>query len=364
MKYFNKRFLHTLALLVILVNQLQPSSAQRRRTCELNSEIKYLELDETGKSFKFANDNSANNTVQARACNCGRGTSNEYCLIYNNENHCSTRDGGETRCFHLTMFYALKQMFWTPVYFSILILFMALFTTQCGKFARNYALGKCLPCWVEQINQRMINRVLQRERQAREGFRRAWEEARNRPDGMREQIYLKFKTKTLNTASANKSPASSPTSHGTSTTATSVENNEKKDSAYETKASEKELEDGMSEDDGELMCSICMVEFEDGERVSDLQCGHQFHVECLKTWVLWRNTCPLCNAPDIAQTHTKLVPREDANTDENGGMDERFSEDNGIGNPFSTGNTTRAPLGGSRLIFTRLFRGSRTREDL
>jgi hypothetical protein len=51
---------------------------------------------------------------------------------------------------------------------------------------------------------------------------------------------------------------------------------------------------------GELTCSICMNEFELNEKVGDLKCNHLFHCECLKTWVLWRNACPLCNEDNIA----------------------------------------------------------------
>jgi len=48
-------------------------------------------------------------------------------------------------------------------------------------------------------------------------------------------------------------------------------------------------------------CAICYQELEDGQRVSDLLCGHTFHVSCLKEWCARRNVCPLCKATDICE---------------------------------------------------------------
>ncbi|KAK7836255.1 ring-h2 finger protein atl18 [Quercus suber] len=46
------------------------------------------------------------------------------------------------------------------------------------------------------------------------------------------------------------------------------------------------------------MCSICLVEFEKEDVVSQLsRCGHVFHMHCIESW-LDRNqfTCPLCRS--------------------------------------------------------------------
>lgn len=55
-----------------------------------------------------------------------------------------------------------------------------------------------------------------------------------------------------------------------------------------------------SSDAYEVSCSICFAELEDGNKIGDLSCRHEFHVDCLKTWLVRRNTCPLCQAPNIA----------------------------------------------------------------
>lgn len=43
------------------------------------------------------------------------------------------------------------------------------------------------------------------------------------------------------------------------------------------------------------MCTICFCPFEEGDKIGDLACRHEFHVECLKGWVQRKNACPLCN---------------------------------------------------------------------
>ncbi|KAK3015044.1 hypothetical protein RJ639_005569 [Escallonia herrerae] len=44
------------------------------------------------------------------------------------------------------------------------------------------------------------------------------------------------------------------------------------------------------------ICVICQVEYEDDETIGGLQCGHEYHADCVKQWLLKKNVCPLCNA--------------------------------------------------------------------
>lgn len=57
-----------------------------------------------------------------------------------------------------------------------------------------------------------------------------------------------------------------------------------------------------TDDDDQLdtQCIICFQKLQHGDRIGDLLCGHEFHADCLKTWLRRRNTCPLCNASNIA----------------------------------------------------------------
>ncbi|GIL48151.1 hypothetical protein Vafri_4840 [Volvox africanus] len=45
---------------------------------------------------------------------------------------------------------------------------------------------------------------------------------------------------------------------------------------------------------GGEVCSICLSEFEDGERVKHLPCKHFYHVACIDQWLGRDITCPLC----------------------------------------------------------------------
>ncbi|OEU14362.1 hypothetical protein FRACYDRAFT_269570 [Fragilariopsis cylindrus CCMP1102] len=49
------------------------------------------------------------------------------------------------------------------------------------------------------------------------------------------------------------------------------------------------------DDDEEPTCTICFCPFEEGDKIGDLICRHEFHVECLKGWAQRKNACPLCN---------------------------------------------------------------------
>ncbi|PWA60531.1 zinc finger, RING/FYVE/PHD-type [Artemisia annua] len=43
-------------------------------------------------------------------------------------------------------------------------------------------------------------------------------------------------------------------------------------------------------------CSICYDEYEENDKIGKLQCGHLFDVECIKSWLLRKNSCPMCRA--------------------------------------------------------------------
>jgi hypothetical protein len=44
-------------------------------------------------------------------------------------------------------------------------------------------------------------------------------------------------------------------------------------------------------------CNICLVDFEEMERIKILECGHLkhfFHQKCLTNWMMIKTECPLC----------------------------------------------------------------------
>lgn len=44
----------------------------------------------------------------------------------------------------------------------------------------------------------------------------------------------------------------------------------------------------------ERKCSICQEEFEANEEMGRLNCGHSYHVYCIKQWLSQKNACPVC----------------------------------------------------------------------
>ena len=45
-----------------------------------------------------------------------------------------------------------------------------------------------------------------------------------------------------------------------------------------------------------FQCIICMEEFNEGEKVKLLPCGHIFHPNCIKEWLMKQKSCPFCKS--------------------------------------------------------------------
>ncbi|GAB2279661.1 hypothetical protein Dimus_014306 [Dionaea muscipula] len=46
-------------------------------------------------------------------------------------------------------------------------------------------------------------------------------------------------------------------------------------------------------------CTICLDDFRKGQNVGTLECGHKFHFQCIKTWLMQKNSCPICKVPAV-----------------------------------------------------------------
>ncbi|KAG4147208.1 hypothetical protein ERO13_D05G207533v2 [Gossypium hirsutum] len=47
-------------------------------------------------------------------------------------------------------------------------------------------------------------------------------------------------------------------------------------------------------------CCICQEEYNDGENLGTLECGHNFHADCIKQW-LCKNLCPICKTTGLTK---------------------------------------------------------------
>lgn len=48
-------------------------------------------------------------------------------------------------------------------------------------------------------------------------------------------------------------------------------------------------------------CIICQEEYESDDEMGKLNCGHGFHIQCIKQWLSQKNSCPVCKAAAMAQ---------------------------------------------------------------
>ncbi|WJZ91984.1 hypothetical protein VitviT2T_011017 [Vitis vinifera] len=48
------------------------------------------------------------------------------------------------------------------------------------------------------------------------------------------------------------------------------------------------------------ICCICQEEYADDDGVGNLDCGHVYHVACIKEWLAQKNSCPICKNTALA----------------------------------------------------------------
>lgn len=52
-------------------------------------------------------------------------------------------------------------------------------------------------------------------------------------------------------------------------------------------------------------CCICQEEYKNGDDIGGLECGHDFHISCIKKWLVQKNMCPVCKSVATATTSDK-----------------------------------------------------------
>ncbi|KAK4725010.1 hypothetical protein R3W88_027789 [Solanum pinnatisectum] len=54
------------------------------------------------------------------------------------------------------------------------------------------------------------------------------------------------------------------------------------------------------------ICVICQSEYENEENIGALQCGHEYHTDCIKQWLMRKTDCPMCRASVLPSQQQKL----------------------------------------------------------
>ncbi|KAI3827233.1 hypothetical protein L1987_01309 [Smallanthus sonchifolius] len=45
----------------------------------------------------------------------------------------------------------------------------------------------------------------------------------------------------------------------------------------------------------EVSCPICHEDYKNGDKIGRMvKCGHEYHVDCIKRWLLIKKLCPIC----------------------------------------------------------------------
>jgi hypothetical protein len=115
----------------------------------------------------------------------------------------------------------------------------------------------------------------------------------------------------------------------------------------------------------EPSCTICFAPLEEGDRIGDLPCNHEFHVDCLKTWVQRKNACPLCNVPIGKRTRPAPPAHGHAISDSNNSNNNQMETDEPVDDyteyyrdrsgrrrrrrPFGQNSLSRLPLENRRI---------------
>ncbi|KAK7321684.1 hypothetical protein VNO77_32548 [Canavalia gladiata] len=47
-------------------------------------------------------------------------------------------------------------------------------------------------------------------------------------------------------------------------------------------------------------CCVCQEEYNDGDDIGSLDCGHEYHTHCIKQWLMHKNLCPICKTTGLA----------------------------------------------------------------
>ncbi|KMT13083.1 hypothetical protein BVRB_4g086250 [Beta vulgaris subsp. vulgaris] len=69
---------------------------------------------------------------------------------------------------------------------------------------------------------------------------------------------------------------------------------------YSSTAATINLEELPSVEQNNDSCIICQDEYENNDKLGTLACGHEYHVDCLKKWLLLKNVCPICKSAALA----------------------------------------------------------------
>ncbi|XP_055823441.1 probable E3 ubiquitin-protein ligase ZFP1 [Solanum dulcamara] len=52
--------------------------------------------------------------------------------------------------------------------------------------------------------------------------------------------------------------------------------------------------------DQKTVCVICQTDYKDHEKIGILDCGHEYHEDCIKKWLVVKNSCAICKSTALS----------------------------------------------------------------
>lgn len=243
----------------------------------------------------------------ARRCYCASDSdlADTYCLstfthcaVPTNPNNVSSilGDLGPPECVIINR----SQRFVRSVFPLILIWFGSLagcvLGTKVGRHVLDYVVSCCFPRWTKYVADRMMR---QEPSRARRLIRRNWRERR--------RLLVRLQQDSSEVA-AEQGSETVTASRGMAQLALRTRiYHEPEEGLAVVKTRE-------TEDEDDRACTICFGPIEDGDKVGALPCDHIFHSECLKTWLVRRQVCPLCQRSDVVERRYNQGGEEGAET--------------------------------------------------
>ncbi|KAL7103674.1 hypothetical protein ACP275_08G194400 [Erythranthe tilingii] len=75
---------------------------------------------------------------------------------------------------------------------------------------------------------------------------------------------------------------------------------------FASSASSVNLEKEICEDHQINLCVVCQTDYKEKEEIGTIDCGHEYHKECIKKWLIVKNSCPVCKSTALSNKAVNL----------------------------------------------------------
>jgi hypothetical protein len=265
---------------------------------ELNSFVKVEEDNSPTRNLRGVTSRSLLDTTtstdiklyKAKWCECAVHSRGEqvknYCIVSNKENVCQVPldETEPVLCSRLSSVEVFAKNAWPISLLWFVAMAIYVVFTDGGRHVGRYFWTKL--CWCccdyRSINENVVEEALRHEAEDRMQRR----DAVNRSPMRNQPVVYILKTQEFS-PSKTKSPRKMDSSVSEVTVPMTPDSSH--DSHHEGCC--------ISLEEDEVVCTICIGEIVEGDKIGALPCEHQFHVGCLKEWLRRKNVCPLCQGP-------------------------------------------------------------------